>query len=177
MAVDATRAGLVRKQVRERVRQMARERDEAVVGAGVDRDGDRPETAHEAVHVAKAGRVGVGDGGQEPGRTHEQVRARVRRPARLEPAHGMTADEPRPLGGGHRSDDGRLGRADVGHGRARGRRERGRHGRRELRDRCTHRHQIGAVERRGEVAVGLLDAAAIERSVARECVGIMPDDR
>jgi hypothetical protein len=38
--VDAARAGLVDEQVREDVRQVARERDEAVVGAGVDGDGD-----------------------------------------------------------------------------------------------------------------------------------------
>ena len=63
VTVDAGRAGLVEQDVRERVRQVARDRDEPVVGAGVDRDGPRAERRDEAVHRA------------------EQLRARSRRSA------------------------------------------------------------------------------------------------
>ena len=49
VALDAGAAGLVDEHVRERVRQVARERDEPVVRLGVDRDGHRAERRDEAV--------------------------------------------------------------------------------------------------------------------------------
>ena len=58
VALDARRAGLVRDDVGEHVRDVARQRDEPVVRLGVDRDGRRADVGDEAVHraVAVAGR-------------------------------------------------------------------------------------------------------------------------
>ena len=58
MALDPPRAGLVDEQVGERVRQVARQRDQAVVGLRVDRDRHGAERGDEAVHEPVA--LGVG---------------------------------------------------------------------------------------------------------------------
>ena len=86
VAVDARRACLVQEQVRERVRQVARERDEPVVRLGVDRDRDGAECGDEAVHEAVALRVGRGGRREKPGRALEELGGRTLRAARLEPA-------------------------------------------------------------------------------------------
>ena len=49
VAVDAGRSGLVDEQVRERVREVARQRDEPVVRVRLDRDRSRAERGDEAV--------------------------------------------------------------------------------------------------------------------------------
>ena len=56
--LDPGSAGLVEQHVRERVRQVARHRDEPVVGGGIDRDGARAERGDEPVHGAVA--LGLG---------------------------------------------------------------------------------------------------------------------
>ena len=43
MPLDPARPGLVQQEVRERVRQMARKRDESVVRLWVDGDGNGPQ--------------------------------------------------------------------------------------------------------------------------------------
>jgi hypothetical protein len=43
VAFDSRRSGLVHEQVGERVRQVARQRDEPVMGLGIDGDGDGAE--------------------------------------------------------------------------------------------------------------------------------------
>ena len=52
--VDARLAGLHDEQVRERVRQVARDGEQAVVHAGVDRDRRGAERGQQAVQVAQA---------------------------------------------------------------------------------------------------------------------------
>ena len=100
VAVDAPRAGLVDEQVRDHVGQVARQREQAVVRAGIDRDRLGAERRDERVEVAVARRVRVGDRGQEPGRADEQVDHRVLgaahlaaadRDARRRSAHGHPA--------------------------------------------------------------------------------------
>ena len=59
VALDARRAGLVRDDVREHVRHVARQRDEPVVRLGVDRDGRRADVGDEAVHEAVPGGIGL----------------------------------------------------------------------------------------------------------------------
>jgi len=58
VAVDPRRSGLVDEHVRERVRQVARQRDEPVVRVRVDRDRDRAELGDEAVDEPVPLRVG-----------------------------------------------------------------------------------------------------------------------
>ena len=94
VAVDAAPARLVDEQVRERVREVARQRDEPVVGARVDGDRRRAETGDEAVHEPVALGIGLGQRRQEPGGALEQVGARVLGAARLRSADGVPADEP-----------------------------------------------------------------------------------
>ena len=95
VSVDAPRARLVDEQVGDHVGQVARQREQPVVGAGVDGDGLGAERGDERVQVAVARRVRVGDRGQEPGRADEQVDHRVLGAAHLAAAHGMAADEAR----------------------------------------------------------------------------------
>ena len=142
--VDARLAGLHHEQVREHVRQVAREREQPVVHAGVDGHGRGAERRHQAVQVAQARRLGLGQRREVPGGALEQLRARVLGAARLHAAERMTADEARAQGRGHRRDDARLGRPDVGDRRA-GRElgQLGQHGR-ERRDRRAQDDEIGA---------------------------------
>ena len=83
MALDSRRPGLVDDQVGERVREVARQRDDPVVRLWVDRDRRRAEPGDERVDEPVALRVGLGQRRQEPGRALEQLAARVLRPARL----------------------------------------------------------------------------------------------
>ena len=75
VALDATASGLVDEHVRERVRQVARDRDEAVVRLWVDGDRRCAEARDEPVHGAVPGRVGLRERRQEPGSPFEQLRA------------------------------------------------------------------------------------------------------
>ena len=98
--VHPRRARLVDEQVRERVRQVARQRDEPVVRARVDGDRRRAEAGDEPVHEPVALGIGLRQGREEPGRAFEQVRARVLRAACLGAADRVPADEARRAGGG-----------------------------------------------------------------------------
>ena len=88
------RAGLVDEQVREHVRQVARQRDQPVVRVGVDRHGTRAELGDEAVH-------GGGGGRRRSRRSGSGTRSRPRTdrprafsaPRASEPAHRVAADE------------------------------------------------------------------------------------
>jgi hypothetical protein len=112
--VDHGRARLVDEQVGERVREMAREGDDAVVRVGVDRDRGRAETGDEAVHEPVALDVGGCERGQEPGRAVKELGIRVLGAAGLGAADRMAADEARRVP--RRGADARLRRADVGDG-------------------------------------------------------------
>ena len=114
MPLDAGLAHLVEQQIRERVRQVARQREQPVVRVGIDGDRHRSERGDEAVQGAVALGVGGGARGEKPGRSREELRPRVRRPLRLGSRDGMAADETRI---GDCSADRALGRADVGDGR------------------------------------------------------------
>ena len=93
VAVDAPGSDLVGEQVRERVRQVAGQSDDAVVRRRLDRDRRRAQLGDEPVDEPVAGGVRLRDRGQEPGRALEQVGGRVLGPARLRPAHRVPADE------------------------------------------------------------------------------------
>ncbi len=165
VAVHSRGADLVQEQVRERVRQVAREREQAVVRARVDGDGGRAERGDETVQEPVALRVARRGRGQEPGRALEQLGARVLRAVRLGARNGMAADEAWAL---HRRADGRLRRADVGDGAVR-RLERllGESGNRGDRPRADG--EIGAGDGLLD-ARGGLDRAALDRE--RERLGV-----
>ena len=124
---------------------MARDSDETVVRAGVDRHGPSAERGHEPVHGAEQLRPGTRRRSQKPGRALEQLGVGTIRAARLGSAHRMTADEASVTvrRGAHRS----LRRADVGH-RAPlwGNGEHLAHDVRQLGDRCCDEHELGAVD-------------------------------
>ena len=81
--VDARRARLIHDQVRERVGQVARQRDEPVVRSRIDGDRRRAELADEAVHEPVTLRIGLGERGQEPGCAFEELGVtRIRRQVR-----------------------------------------------------------------------------------------------
>ena len=96
VAVHAARAGLVCEDVRDGVRQVARDRHEPVVRAGVDRDRPRAEAGDEPVHRAVVGRVGGRGRREEPRRALEEVGARVLR--RREPPTRTPDGRPRSAG-------------------------------------------------------------------------------
>ena len=109
--VDPDRTGVVEKEVGERVREVARESDEPVVRARIHRDRKGAQRGDEPVQAPVALRVGLCDRRQEPGRTAEELPARMLRTVGLGSADRVTADEPRPFGDrcAHRA----LRRADV----------------------------------------------------------------
>ena len=92
--------------------QVARDGDEPVVGAGVDRDRSRAERRDEAVHRAQQLGPGAGGRRQEPGRALEELGVGALGAARLGAADRVAADEARVAAGG--GADGALRRADVG---------------------------------------------------------------
>ncbi len=110
--VDARRSRLVDEQIGKRVREVARQRDQAVVSVGVDRDGDGADRSDERMQRAVALGVGLRDRGEEPGRAVEELGARVGRPARFGPADRMATDEAGV--GACGAHDRALRRADVG---------------------------------------------------------------
>ena len=93
MPLDSRRARLVDEQVRERVRQVARQRHDPVVRLGIDGDGGRAEARDEGVDEPVAVRVGLGKRRQEPGRALEELAARVLGAAGLGAADRMAAHE------------------------------------------------------------------------------------
>ena len=148
--VDACGARLVEEDVREHVRQVARHRDEAVVGIRADRNGSRAERRDEPVHEPEAVRLRRRGRREEPRRAVEEIRRRALRPARLRAADRMPADEPPVASRGGR--DGPLRRSDVRHGGPLGRAvERLAHDGRKLADRRRDEDEV----RRGD---GLGDA-------------------
>ena len=174
MPLDSSRAGLVDEQVRERVREVARQRDDPVVRLGVDRDRSRAEPGDEGVDEPVALRIGLGERGQEPGRALEELAARVLRPARLGAAHGMAADEAR-RSARARADRG-LRRADVRHrALVRRGREHGLDLAGELRDGCRDDGELRAPERVFPRRSGLVDGAFLDRALERVRIGVEPD--
>jgi hypothetical protein len=172
--VHARGTGLVQQDVRERVRQVARHRDEPVVRLGVDRDGERAERGDEAVQELVALRLGRGDRGQEPGRALEELRGRALRPASLGAADRVPADEAW-LAGGRRTDAA-LRRADVGDGAAGPARVEDRpHLRGQRGHRCGDERELGTGERRSELG-RRLDRAARRRDLEMGRVGIPAHD-
>ena len=174
VAVDGAGPGLRGEQVRDNVRQVARQRHEPVVGARVDRDRPRADGRHHAVDLGEALRVGVVHRRQEVRGALEQLGPRGRGAARLGAADGMPADEAPTVGALHATDDVRLRGADVGHG-GRGRRRgdgRGDRGR-QLRHRRADDDEIGALAGAREVAVGSLHAAPLEGDCARRGIGVV----
>ena len=115
MSVDPRRAGVVRDDVREHVGCVARQRDQPVVGLGVDRDGCRAQLDDEPVQQTVALRIGVGGRCEEPGGAVEQAGARVLGAARFRAADRVSTDEPARAARGR--DHAPLGRTDVRHGR------------------------------------------------------------
>ena len=106
-------AGLVEEHVRERVRQVARDRDEPVVRAGVDRDrAARRATVTNPCTRAEQLRAGRRGRRQEPGRALEQLGGGALGAARLGAADRVPADEAGVAAGG--GADRALRRADVG---------------------------------------------------------------
>src|SRR5206468_12402854 len=95
----------------ERMREVAGDRDEAVVRLRVDGDRGRAETRDKAMDQAVAGRIGFRERGQEPGRTVEQLRARVGGAVGLRAADRVPADVAGRSARGRA--DGGLRRADV----------------------------------------------------------------
>ena len=168
--LDARAAGVVQEHVRERVRQMARDRDEAIVGVGIDGDRDRAERRDEAVHEPVALGLGRRHGGQEPRRALEELRGRALGSAGFRAADRMAADEARLSGRG--GADAALRRADVRDGARRPARvEHGPHlgGKRGHRRR--HDRELGVGEGGGEVG-GRLDGASLRRRREMSFVGI-----
>jgi hypothetical protein len=166
--VDRARARLRREQVRDDVRQMARERDEPVMRDRVDRDRPRADRRHHRVHLREPLRVGVVDRCQEVGRALEQLGAGRRGSARLRSADRVAADEPRAVGAVDPPHHVRLRRTDVGHGRVRRRRHhRRRDGGRQLRHRRAHHDELRVRAGLRDRVVGGRHAAALVRGGAR----------
>ena len=126
MPLDRRGADLVQEQVRERVRQVADEREQPVVRIGVDRDRDGAERRDERVQRAVARRVGRRVRRQEPRRAVEEIGPRALRSAHLGAGDGMAADEALVR---DRAREHALRRADVRHRCLRRRGERGLDGR------------------------------------------------
>ena len=112
MPVDPHRPRLVDQQVGERVRKVARQRNETIVRVRIDRDGDGADRSHEGVQRAVALRVGLRDRREKPRRTIEELGARVLGPARFGAADRVPSDEARI--GARSAHDRALRRADVG---------------------------------------------------------------
>ena len=91
--VDPPGPRLVEENVREHVRQVARDRDEPVVRVRPDGDRSRAERRDEPVQVAQPIRRRGSGRGHEPGRVVEQLRTGPPRATRLRTANRMPADE------------------------------------------------------------------------------------
>lgn len=102
---------VVEEEVRKRVQQVARHRDQAVVRVGLDRNQARAQRGHEAVHGAVAIRLDRAERREEPGRADEEIGGRAAGPARLGSADRVAANEPRVAHGC--GADGTLRRPDI----------------------------------------------------------------
>jgi hypothetical protein len=172
--VHPPRSGLVHEHVCERVREVAGQGDEPVVGVGVDRHGPRAEAGHEGVQAPMAACVRDRDRCQKPGCAGEEVGAGVADAAGLRPAHGVAADEaPVLAGGGHEP---RLRRADIRHRAAvRGGLERARHQLGQPGDRPADDGDLGAGDRGIERILDAGGRSALEPGRSRVRVGIERD--
>ena len=159
--VDPAGAGLGDQQVREHVRQVARQRQQPVVGAGVDRHRRRAERGDEGVQVAVALRVGLGDRGEEPGRAVEQVAAGVLGAAQLEPGTRVPADEAAAVGRAEATTPAFVEPMSRHRGPRGGAPAPSATAARSWATGAQTHDQVGAVDRRGEVGVGRVDAAAL----------------
>ena len=110
--VDACGARLVEEDVREHVRQVARDRDEAIVGVRADRDGSRAERRDEPVHEPEPVRLRRRGRREEPRGAVEEVCRRALGPTRLGAADRVPADEA-PVASGRGRGHGPLRRSDV----------------------------------------------------------------
>ena len=99
------------EEVRQRVRDVARQREEAVVGGGVRPNRARTERGDEALHERDALGRGCFGRSQEPGRLVEQVGRGARGAAGGSAGDGMARNEAGILDRRERT----LGRGDVGH--------------------------------------------------------------
>ena len=92
--VDPRRARLVEEHVREHVRQVARQPDEAVVRVRADRDGPGAEGGDEAVHQPQPVGIRGGGRGEEPRCALEELGRGAPGAAGLGAADRMPSDEP-----------------------------------------------------------------------------------
>ncbi len=174
VALDPRRTGLVDDDVREHVRHVAREGDELVVGARLDRVREGAELADEAVNEGVALRARHRRGRQEPRRALEEPRRGMRRSVNLLAGDRVTADEPRRAARG--GDDVRLRRAGVGdRGFLGGHGENRRHLRGERRYRRGNDCQLHVLDRLRERR-GRLDGAALDRPAERIRVRVPAGD-
>ena len=112
VALDARRAGLVEKDIGEDVRQVARHRNQAIMGIGIDGDGPGAELLDEHVHRAVTLGHRRSERGQKPGRAFEEIGTRASRATRLGTADRVAPNVARIVAGS--GADRALGRADVG---------------------------------------------------------------
>jgi hypothetical protein len=171
VALDPAGPRLVDEQIGERVRKVARQRDQPVMALRVDRDRHGTERGDEPVDEPVALRVGRRDRRQEPGRAVEEIRARMRRAVRLAPADRMPSDEllrqaQRPF----------LRRADVGDRAAVGRaRDHLLDEGRQDGDGCGDDGEVGLGEQVAE-RPDLVDRSALQRHSGRVLVGVVSAD-
>src|SRR5262249_2497767 len=157
--VDTRRTGLVERDVGERVREMARYRDEPVVRLRVDRDRTSAERGDETVNEAEALWRGRARRSQKPGGAVEQLRRRTLRAPRFGAADGMTTDETGVTVRG--AADGHLRRADVRDGASVGsERQRLPDLKRQRGDRRGHEDELRRRDGGGDVA-GRLDSPTL----------------
>jgi len=146
--VHARGARLIQENVRERMRQMAGERDQTVVRLRIDRDRNRTERSDKAVQHPVALRIRRRVRREEPRRAAKQPAARMLRAVRLRATDRMAPNE---SGVAHRARHRRLRRADVRHRRPVARPlEHGRHLRWQRRHRRGDDHELGVRHRSAE---------------------------
>ncbi len=175
VAVHAHGARVVEDDVGERVRQVARDRQQPVVGGRVDRHGNGAQRGDEAVQEPVALGLRLRHRRQEPGRPDEELFAAARGAARLRATHRMPADEAHAVI--HRGAERGLRRADVGHGRAvGGGRQRlpdplleGRHGRGDD-------HEVGVLDRSDEAFGGLVQRTPLRGDCEELGIRVVADD-
>ncbi len=157
------------------VRQVAGQRDQPIVGIGIDRDRASSQRADERVQASVGDRVGLGNRCQEPGRSIEQLRPRVGHATGLRAADRVAADELRM--GTQRGQQAALCRADVGDGAALrgGVQHLPRQGR-QLRNRPAHERHLGAVQGGRQRIVDAGHSAPLEPDPARFGVAVVGRD-
>src|SRR6266511_419388 len=93
VSVDTQRTGVVEHDVGKRVWKVARQRQETVMGLGIDGHRNGAERGHEPVQDAVTLGLGLGEGSEEPRRSLEELSAGVARPPSYRTADRMAADE------------------------------------------------------------------------------------